>query len=277
MVAVLDRRTQRIFSTGVRAVGAENDFYTLDKMKDPYCWEHFYADAIEPLMGNLISKITTQANLLVQNGAIIIHDFEKAQLAYIMIMQLLRGKQSREYERCLYQKYLPGVQESVKAVFAPLSNEQNELLQGFINDDYYFKRTSMDVTLHEEKIKKFSTAIYNHDFIFYRIQGNAEFVTSDHPVMFINSITGNCIPFSNGLLKSSTVIFYPISPKLLLCVTHPGFFFVGLSKKDCCLIDLNANAESRFIRTINRKQIEQCSQHAFAQSEGVLKQYITKK
>lgn len=168
----------------------------------------FYADAIEPLMGNLISKITAQANLLVQNGTIIIHDFEKAQLAYIMIMQLLRGKQSHEYERCLYQKCLPSVQESVKAVFASLGNEQNELLQGFINDDYYFKRTAMDVTLHEEKIKKFSTAIYNHDFIFYRIQGNAE---------------------------------------------------------------------SRFIRTINRKQIEQCSQHAFAQSEGVLKQYITKK
>lgn len=276
-IAVMDKHSKRVFSAGTRVIGAENDFYTLEKMADPYCWEHVYANGIEPQMGELIPKIISQANLLVRNGTIIINESEKVQLAAVMVMQLLRGKQTRDYERQLYQSYFPEALKKTKEKFGPLSDKQNELLQAYENDDYYFKRTSMDLALDAKRITQYTEVICNHIFIFYRIQGGMEFITSDNPVMLVNSVTGNARPFANGLLKMSTAVYYPISPKLLLCVLHPEFTFGVLSERDGSLVDLDSNREVRFISTINRKQIEQCSQHAFSRSENVLKQYAMRK
>lgn len=276
-IAVMDKRRQRIFSTGISAVGAENDFYTLDKMKDPYCWELIYATGIEPQMGKLIPKIISQTNILVRNGAIIINYSQKEQLAAIMVMQLLRGKQNRDYEKGLYQQRLPEILNQVKERFGPLSNKQNELLQGFENDEYYFKWVSMNLALNSKRIALYTRIICNHIFVFYRLQGNMEFITSDNPVMFLNSATGNAHPFTNGLLEMSTAVYYPLSPKILLCVLHPESLCNVFEGKDCCLFDLDSNKEVQFISTINRKQIEQCSQHAFSRSEDVLKQYAARK
>jgi len=135
-IAVLDKRTKKVFSTGVQVVRVENNFYTLDKMKDPYYWERVYATGIELLMGNLLPAIIFRTNLLVQNGSVIINHSEKEELAIIMVMQLFRGKQIRKYERMLYQEYLPVALAKSKALFAPLNDKQNKLLESFATDDY---------------------------------------------------------------------------------------------------------------------------------------------
>jgi hypothetical protein len=276
-IAVMDKREHRIFTTGVRAVGVENDFYTLEKLDDPYCWERAYASGIEPLMGKLLTKLISQTNILVQNGATVISPSEKAQLAVIMVVQLLRGKQSREYEQKLYADYLPEAIDKAKTLFGSLNNEQNKLLEAFASDEYYFKRTVMDVTLDSERIAKYAGILCNRDILVYRIQGNMEFITSDNPVMFINSITKNARPFTNGLIKPTTIVYYPISPKLLLSAVHPSAYFGVLSNQDCQLIDLDACKEIGFITSINKKQICQCYQHAFARSVGMMKQFQERK
>jgi len=273
----MDKREHRIFTTGVRAVGVENDFYTLEKLDDPYCWERAYASGIEPLMGKLLTKLISQTNILVQNGATVISPSEKAQLAVIMVVQLLRGKQSREYEQKLYADYLPEAIDKAKTLFGSLNNEQNKLLEAFASDEYYFKRTVMDVTLDSERIAKYAGILCNRDILVYRIQGNMEFITSDNPVMFINSITKNARPFTNGLIKPTTIVYYPISPKLLLSAVHPSAYFGVLSNQDCQLIDLDACKEIGFITSINKKQISQCYQHAFARSVGMMKQFQERK
>lgn len=273
VIAVLDKHRQKIFSTGVRAVGVENDFYTLEKMEDPYYWEHIYANGIEPQMGELIPKIISQSNILVRNGTIIINDLEKVQLAAIMVMQLLRGKQLRNYERKLYQDYLPKILKKAKKELSPLTNKQKAQLRAYENDDYCFKQVARDLALDSKRIAQYMEIICDHAFLFYRIRGHMEFITSDNPVMLMNCVTGNSRPFTNGLLAMSTAVYYPISPKLLLYVLHPSFSLGVFSRRDCCLVDLDSNREAQFISTINRKQIEQSFQHAFAQSEDVLKQY----
>ncbi len=263
-----------MFSTGIRVVGAENDFYTLEKMEDPYCWERTYATGMDSKIGELVPRIISHANLLVRNGTIIVNDLEKATLASIMVMQLLRGKQCREYERKLYQNILPDTLKTTRERVGPLSDKQNELLQAYENDDYYFKRTSMDLALDSKRLVRYAEILCNLDFCFYRIQGNMEFITSDNPVMTINIKTKNARPFANGLLQKSTSVYYPLSPKLLLCAMHPEVTFGIFSERDCSLLDLDASREAKFITLINQKQIEQCFQHAFARSEDVIKQYI---
>lgn len=272
-IAVLDKRSRKVFSTGIRVVGAENDFYTLEKMEDPYCWEHIYAAGMDSQIGEIIPRIISQANILVRNRSIIINDSEKVTLAAIMVMQMLRGKRTREYERELYQNYLPDALRKTREVFGLLNDKQNELLRAYENDDYYFKRASMDLALDSQRITQFTNVLCNLNFLFYRILGDAEFITSDNPVMIINLKTGNARPFANGLLKTNTAVCYPLSPKLLLCAMHPEFTFEVFSDRDCSLLDLDATRETKYISTINQKQIEQCFQHAFAQSESVLKQY----
>lgn len=266
-IAVVDRHTRKIFSTGIGAVGAEKDFYTLEKMEDPYCWERTYATGVEPLMGNLLPTIISRTNLLVQSGSCILSTSEKEQLAIIMVMQLVRGKQIRKYERMLYQDYLPIALAKVNVLFGPLNDTQKALVKSFTTDDYYFKRTSMDIALDAGQIIRYAEILNGRNFIFYRIQGDMEFITSDNPVMFINNRTGDARPLANGLRYTSTDVYYPISPKLLLCTIHSGAFFGALSNSDCCLIDLDIRREAKFISTINRKQIEQCSRHAFARSK----------
>jgi hypothetical protein len=276
-IAVMDKRKHRIFTTGARAVGAENDFYTLEKLDDPYCWERAYASGIEPLMGKLLTKLISQTHILLQSGATVISPSEKSQLAVIMVVQLLRGKQSREFERELYADHLPEVIDKAKTLYGSFNNEQKKLLEAFESDRYYFKRTIMDVTLDSDRVAKYAGILCSRDFLIYRIQGNMEFITSDNPVMFINSITNNARPFTNGLIKPTTLIYYPISPKLLLCAVHPLAYFGFLSTQDCHLIDLDACKEISFITTINEKQISQCYRHAFARSAGMMKQYQERK
>ena len=76
------KNTGKIFSTGTSVVGGEKNFYTLDKMKDPYCWEKAYAEGIEPMMGEIFPKIISQDNVLIQNGKCIINAKEKVKLAH---------------------------------------------------------------------------------------------------------------------------------------------------------------------------------------------------
>ena len=135
---------------------------------------------------------------------------------------------------------------------------------------------AMNVTLDADRIARYAKALYSYDFLFFRIQGNMEFITSDNPVMFINSITNNARPFANGLIEPTTLVFLPVSPKLLLCAIHPSANPGVVSNQDCHLIDLDACKEIDFISSINKKQISQCYQHTFARSADVIKQCLPK-
>lgn len=270
----MDKHDHRIFSTGTRAIYAENDFYTLGRMDDPYYWEHFYATSIEPLMGELFIKIISKSNLLVQDRTVVIREREKAQLAILMNMQMYRGKVTREYEDKLFQKYLPEIIDKAHVLFGPLSDEQNKLLEDYKKDSYYRKRSSMDVALDMSRIQKMSNILCERTFTLLRIQGEMEFATSDNPVMFIDAVTKNVQPFTNGLLKPTTIVVYPISPKLMFYVTHPAACFGMLSKDDGCLIDLDSSKHANFINTMNRKQLEQCANQVYARSQDTLKEII---
>lgn len=265
-LAVLNSDTGKIFSAGTSVIGAEKNFYTLDKLDDPYYWEKFYAKGIEPLMGELLPQIISRGNVLVRTGHCIISPEEKLQLALILVMQMLRGKQSRKYEEDLFVKLLPDVTEEAKEKFGPLSDQQAEFLDAFRTDTNYFKQISMDVTLDMDRIIQYTNAIRWHTFVFYHICGNMEFVTSDNPFMLVNSQTLSAVPFSNGLLQESTRGYYPLSPKLLLCIIHPSAFFGALSDNDGRLFHLNSDSERVFINTINDKQKEQCYNQVYARN-----------
>lgn len=188
---------------------------------------------------------------------------------------MLRGKQTRKYERNMYYKLLPSVFLDAKNYFPELEEDIVEKsFKKFITDDNYFKEISMRANFNEESIIKFSNMLMQYSFVFYRIRGSTPFVTSDNPVMLINSITQNATPFANGLSKNTTIVYFPISPCLFLSAFHPEFGFGALNSRDCTLEILDDGKEKAFIDTYNKKQFEQCYNYLYSRSKAVLERII---
>ena len=272
-----DKKSKKVFSTGVNAVGAERDFYTLDKLDDPYLWEHMYSTGIEPLMSKVIPSVISRVNILLQNGTTVISATEKAQLALIMVIQMLRGKQCREYERKIYQNELPNIVEQSRQILGEFTEQEKELVKAFSEDEFYFKRSAMDAALNQERITRYAKVLCTRAFVLFYLCGKFEFLTSDSPVMFFNIKTGDSTPFAYGLLRLDTYVCYPLSPKLLLCAVHPSSTFYALIKSDCRLIKLNSDSDNLDLaEAMNRMQASQSYRQTYAKSEDTLRRFILK-
>lgn len=66
----------------------------------------------------------------------------------------------------------------------------------------YFKDISFDATFNLGIFEKYINSLFKRIFVIYRICGDAEFITSDNFVIFMDSITLDIKLFSNGLLNN---------------------------------------------------------------------------
>mgnify|MGYP004461022615 CR=1 FL=1 len=261
-IYVLNKKRNKIFSTGINNICAENDFYTL-KDEDgfnSYDWEKKYAEGIEPIMGNLFPSIISRGNYPAQNFTRIINEIEKQKLAIIMSQQLLRCKQARII---MYDWYKNSISDLEKHWMFNTNFNFSKLLSEEI-----FKEISVRSITGDQEIL-LANLLYNRNYVFYKIYGNKEFITSDNPIMTYNYGTNNCTLFSNGLADKKTITFYPLSPTLLLCTYSHKYISHTFKNLDKCIIFLNSKMENDFIENVNKKQIEQCNMFAIAKSNNI--------
>lgn len=135
----------------------------------------------------------------------------------------------------------------------------------------------MEASTDPKRMIQFTEFLVRRQFVVYRILGEGEFVTSDQPVMFANFQTGNVKPFTNGLIKPETIIFFPLTPKLLCCAFHSDSVFSKFGEKDGAIIDLDAKAENGFLHSVNKKQSEQCYSQVYSRSEATLQSLFGKR
>ena len=185
-------------------------------------------------------------------------------------MQLLRTKQVREYEEKLYYDSLPKIIEETNKKYTAIDPEQEKILNSFKFDKAVCKEIITEVNFNEESIKKYFNALIDHNYVFYRINGNGQFVTSDNPIMIMDGITKDVTLFRNGLISVNTIVYFPLSPKLLLCIYHPDFLWGRLEKLDCSVKFISTAKESNFVNMHNKKQFEQCHSCVFAKSKEIL-------
>lgn len=131
----------------------------------------------------------------------------------------------------------------------------------------------MAVSFRRESIERIVSILVQRSFVIYKITDSYSFITSDNPVLFIDKDTFDATPFKNGLTDVNTLVYYPISPRLLIAAYHPDLFFGEFNKLDCRLVILDGTQNSRFIHTINKKQKEQ-SNYAYAQTREVLEKLL---
>lgn len=267
---VLASNSGKIYTASVCDSAAERDFYTVDSLVDKYMWEKHYASTIEPLLGDLLKKLRSRCeNVLIQNNSEVLTQDEKFQLALSMLFQLSRSKKTRDYTQNLYDRLLPDVCEQARAKFGPLTDAQEAQLQSFADERKYFKEISMEVSFRRESVERIVSILVQRDFVIYKIVGDYSFITSDHPVLLIDKDTYDVTPFRNGLSDVNTLVYFPISPKLLIGAYHPDLYLGTFRKNDCCLEILDGTQNSGFIRTMNRKQREQ-SNYVYAQTRDAL-------
>jgi len=270
-IFVLHKDQSKIFCTNIRDAAAERHFYTLEKSDDQYLWENTYAKEIEPLMSNILSRIISQCeNELIQDHSFVLTQEMKKQLSISIVYQLLRGKQSREFQHDIYSKVVPSVIKDVRERFITMDETKEKILKAAIEEDDYFKLASMQATFDAKRIEKYTNILLRKRFLVFRIIGDAEFITSDNPVMFLDAISFSAKPFSNGLTQNTTVVYFPVSPKLLIAAYDPNLYFGSLSAYDEKLIFLDCCKEQSFIKMQNHKQYEQCFNQVYAKSREVL-------
>ena len=88
--------------------------------------------------------------------------------------------------------------------------------------------------------------------------------------MFVNYATNDPTPFRNGLLQPTTIVYFPIAPKLMLSAIHPSVSSSITAPIDGILIDLFVPNENSFIVDINRNQMQQCFRQVYAKSKKTI-------
>ncbi len=277
-IYALCKKENRIFPVNVSDTSVEHNFYTVNKRSDPYIVETTYATVIEPMLARVITKIRKSCeNILIQNHTCVLNPKDKIDMAYSMIFQLFRGKITREYTRKQYLSLAPVVAGEVKEVFNPISEQQEIILNEITTSEDYYKLIATSTALNYEKVKSITEELLKRHFVIFKICGNSEFITSDNPVTFMDAETLDVTPFRNGLATPKTIVYFPITPKLLLAAYHPNYYFNTFSKYDCRLEYIDSDKEFNFINTYNYKQVESSYAYVYSRNEETLKNIIASK
>lgn len=258
-------KNKMIFRANIKNIAQERNFYTIDKLGDKYMWENFYAQVIEPFMKATLDQILALSSMRVfQNNANVLNDELRIKLSIIIVCQILRGSYTRDYGKKIFLEKAPEVREEVSVKLNIDKALINKYLKEYILDENWFKMTMMEVVLDMDRIAEYASVLCSRSWNLCKCKDNDEFITSDNPIMLMNINTLDVRPLSNGILNPFTVIFYPISPKLLL--VSPEQVMEGNDYFDGGIYFLNTDD----VRKINKKQFEQCYRHVYSHSQEIL-------
>lgn len=267
-----EKRNGLIHEDNINNASVEKNWYTLELSKNQLAWEEFYASEIEPryaVIGSLISKASS---LVITDRSEVLDNNEKIEIAIIMIYQLFRGRIGRKYADYFASQVMPGiVDEAEKEIENVSEDEHFEKMMETITSEDSKKVIYAEVLTDPVRLIRYARLIASRYWVVFRIIGRNEFITSDNPVTVGSINSADDIPSHLAFLGTSNVIYYPISPNLLIAAYDSGAFLGALSEKNRSIIFLDAKKESRFICGINRLMAKQCASQAYSKSKKILK------
>ncbi len=269
-----DKRQTSIFQSEIGNLSVEKNFYRAEILENPVAIENYYCDYVEKPLARLLPPIIKRASLnVLRLESPVITLKEKAWLSFQMIYQLERGRVARSFSEKLTPKIIPEVEKQIIAELLDQSipNLREQIRRITTNQDE-IKFAMLKASIDPKRIQIIAKYLYDRCWVLYRIDGDAEFITSDNPVML--ACDSDATPYTNGLASNTTVVYYPISERLLFVLYPYDYMEAEFDRLDSCLVRLNAVKETRFINTINRMQISQCKLQAYAKSESALRNLV---
>lgn len=272
-VWVYDKSSGRIYEQNINNVTVKNKFYTLELSENRNAWEDYYAEEVEPKLGNILRVLKQQAEAaLVLNRANILTDTSKAELSVQMAYQMRRGRTAREQMLDISEEVLPDIiSEAAEKYGITKDPTTGKDVRDFKPSEKLIKAAIAEASVDRESIIKIATHLIKRYWVIYRITGNAEFVTSDNPVLIITNSINETTPFSNGLVNPKTTVLYPISSTLLIVLYSDKYLGGALQLFNDQIVFIDAQREKEFIDSVNIHQAQQCYQHVIAKSKNTLR------
>jgi hypothetical protein len=195
---VFDKKTEKIFSTNIKNIAAENGFYNFKEKGVSLSAEQNLGN-LETITANLINRINKEETLAN------ITDGEKIILSIFIAAQITRVKQTRIK--------LKKVSDDLVKVFEKMGIDPNKV-DGFspFNEDEIKKLTILTL---EESIKTFTPYILDKAWMLFKAPESIDHFISDNPITLQNR--NDFSPYGNlGLAVRGIEIYFPISKKLSL-------------------------------------------------------------
>lgn len=265
-----DKKQKKLYESTVSNLSVETDFYRADILKNPIAVEDYYCNYVESPFRNIITPIISRASLnVLRLDTPVITLKEKAWLSFQMIYQFERGRVARSYS----EKISPEIiRKAERQVLANLSGQNlsdvKKRIKKITSDQNTIKFAILRASIDPIRIQGIAKYLFYRCWVLYRIDGDAEFITSDNPVML--ACNSDATPYSYGLASETTVVYYPVSTRLMFALYSYDYCPGEYNTFDCCLVPLNAFEARHFINAINRMQLSQCKLQAYARSKNVL-------
>lgn len=244
-------------------VGYIKNYYDVTDKEDPKHWERFFSKEIEPLYGMRLNNILSSV-LLSSGNTSIITDDDIEVLSKIIISQFLRVPAfiDNQIER------MPDFVEGFKWNFIiknyeKLTKSQVDIVKKITFTNEQIKGMILSYINNPVQQNKYMEIMKKHPWVaFYNsISDYFPFITSDNPIVMTNLISKSFDRSDNGIGNENTIIYFPVSPSILIAA-FPERFSETLKNHSRKKLILNQN-DIGFISKINTIIMSQCYKQSF--------------
>lgn len=204
-----DKHTSNRFIANIRNIGCEKYFYDTPKGDQ----------SVEKSLGKIESILSVAYNKLITNKDLNkLNWTERVSIANFVATQEIRTREMREYAKDMVK------QITAKLSKYKLSEEIKKQLEE-VDTAEYPREFQMRMF---ENVKEFSNIILSMKWILIENKTKMLFWTSDHPINRFNPIKD---PLGNlGYLSRGIQIFFPLTPRLSLCLCDLIEYFTYLDR-----------------------------------------------
>jgi hypothetical protein len=234
-IFIYDKKVQGSFSNSISSIANKKFFYDIPKkyiksLFDPDIYSKYFekrfSSEIEPAYARILNVVIGKGNnwILKNNFEGVLSVEQKYLLATHIAIQYLRMPNIRYKYLDLDKKLNQERLELIKAFVA--SSNSNE--KAFIKtikmdyDDNFAPVLHADIFANEELIKAITNCIMGKVWV-YNIALNADFYTSDNPVL-IKPHVSNQRPFYEGFGMLGSEVIFPIGSSVLLTLWDKAYF-----------------------------------------------------
>ena len=248
-----DKINDKMGTVNISNVAQEKEFYTDVSQVNKDFFEQFYSIKVEPILGKLLNRIISTATLFSETTPLLTKP-DRSALSRMVAFQMLRTRSTRNFIHEKSDQVLRPFVSKLSSIPEFRSNKGIEALidRVSIMDDNTLKELSLPITIDENRISQFASLIDSMVCTFYYNLTDEPFITSDNPIVVKRLSTDDIGLGKAGLSWLDTMIFYPISPRLLAVFMHNDFLFTSGFKeyenRKCAI------KQKEIIWTVNRFQ-----------------------
>lgn len=264
IIGVRDK-SLRFFTQSIDNVGFLKNYYDTCFHDDSKYWEHFFANEIEPLYGRKLNSIIVKATMS-QSQAFVLDEQDKEALTTMMCFQMLRNPGYIDKAIHIMPKFINEYKEKIIKCNPELTSEQVRLIKKIDFSKEKRKEEVLNIITNSDRYKRFAMVLSNKTwFVFFNsISHIMPFITSDKPLVFCKLLPDKKFEF--GLGRNDVLIYYPISPSLMIAV-YPSPLLSANIKEKSGVVEKLTRKDLNFITAINCLQISECYSQAFLPME----------